>query len=117
HNFLTKGYAELRKVWIEIKGQPTLKRFLVAFFFLGMGVETVMYSAVLFAKQEIFPDTGNKEVDAANSGKLMATILIIQLVAIGGSYLFSYLSGKIGNIKVLMIGVLIWAGICMWAYF
>jgi len=117
HNFLTKGYAELRKVWNEIKGQPILKRFLIAFFFLGMGVETVMYSAVLFAKQEIFPDTGNKDVDAANSGKLMATILIIQLVAIGGSYLFSYLSGKIGNIKVLMIGVLIWAGICVWAYF
>jgi len=117
HNFLTKGYAELRKVWNEVKQQPTLKRFLIAFFFLGMGVETVMYSAVLFAKQEIFPDTGNKDVDAANSGKLMATILIIQLVAIGGSYLFSYLSGKIGNIKVLMIGVLVWAGICAWAYF
>lgn len=117
HNFLTKGYAELRKVWNEVKQEPILKRFLIAFFFLGMGVETVMYSAVLFAKQEIFPDTGNKEVDAANSGKLMATILIIQLVAIGGSYLFSYFSGKIGNLKVLMIGVLIWAGICMWAYF
>jgi UMF1 family MFS transporter len=117
HNFLTRGYAELRKVWNEIKQEPILKRFLIAFFFLGMGVETVMYSAVLFAKQEIFPDTGNKEIDAANSGKLMAVILIIQVVAIGGSYLFSYFSGKIGNIKVLMIGVLIWAGICVWAYF
>lgn len=117
HNFLTKGYAELRKVWNEVKREPLLKQFLIAFFFLGMGVETVMYSAVLFAKQEIFPDTGNKEIDAANSGKLMGTVLIIQIVAIGGSYLFSYFSGKIGNLKVLMIGVLIWAGICAWAYF
>ena len=117
NNFLTKGYSELRKVWNELKQQKTLKRFLIAFFFLGMGVETVMYSAALFAKQEIFPDTGNAETDSSNSGKLMATILIIQVVAIAGSYLFSYFSGKIGNIKVLMIGVLIWAGICAWAYF
>lgn len=117
HNFLTKGYAELRKVWNEIGEQETLKRFLIAFFFLGMGVETVMYSAALFAKQQIFPDTGNVETDASNSGKLMATILIIQVVAIAGSYLFSYFSGLFGNIKVLMIGVLIWAGICAWAYF
>ena len=117
HNVFTKGYAELRKVWNELTNQTTLKRFLLAFFFLGMGVETVMYSAALFAKQQIFPNTGNKETDAANGGKLILTILIIQIVAIGGSYLFSFFSTKIGNLKVLLIGVLIWAGICAWAYF
>lgn len=117
HNAFTKGYAELRKVWNELKHQSTLKRFLLAFFFLGMGVETVMYSAALFAKQQIFPNTGNKETDAANGGKLILTILIIQIVAIGGSYLFSFFSTKIGNLRVLLIGVLIWAGICAWAYF
>ncbi len=116
-NVFTKGYAELRKVWNELRYEATLKRFLLAFFFLGMGVETVMYSAALFAKQQIFPNTGNKETDAANSGKLILTILIIQMVAIGGSYLFSFCSKKIGNLKVLLLGVLIWSGICAWAYF
>ena len=117
HNAFTKGYAELRNVWNQLKHQGTLKRFLVAFFFLGMGVETVMYSAALFAKQQIFPNTGDKETDATNGGKLILTILIIQIVAIGGSYLFSFFSKKIGNLKVLLIGVLVWAGICAWAYF
>lgn len=117
HNAFTRGYAELRKVWQELKNQVTLKRFLLAFFFLGMGVETVMYSAALFAKQEIFPNTGDKDKDAANGGKLILVILIIQLVAIGGSYLFSFFSKRIGNLKVLLFGVLIWAGICAWAYF
>jgi MFS transporter, UMF1 family len=117
HNVFTKGYAELRKVWNELKNQVTLKRFLLAFFFLGMGVETVMYSSALFAKQQIFPNTGDKETDAANGGKLILTILIIQIVAIGGAYLFSFFSKKLGNLKVLLIGVLIWAGICAWAFF
>ena len=117
HNFLTKGYAELRKVWIELKNQHTLKRFLLAFFFFGMGVETVMYSAALFAKHLIFPKTGNPEIDSANSGKLILTILIIQVIAIAGSYLFSFLSNKVGNFKVLSVAVLIWTGICIWAYF
>jgi UMF1 family MFS transporter len=117
HNFLIKGYAELKKVWDEVKHHPNLKRFLLAFFFFGMGVETVMFSAALFAKREIFPDTGNKETDAANTGKLMITILIIQIVAVGGSYLFSYLSKKIGNIKVLILSVLVWIGVCIAAYF
>jgi UMF1 family MFS transporter len=117
HNFLTKGYAELSNVWRELKDQTTLKRFLLAFFFFGMGVETVMYSATLFAKQQIFPKTGNPKLDSANNGKLMLTILIIQLVAIGGSYLFSFFSGKIGNLRVLIVAVLIWTGICLWAYF
>jgi UMF1 family MFS transporter len=117
HNFLTKGYAELRNVWRALKNQTTLKRFLLAFFFFGMGVETVMYSATLFAKQEIFYNTGNADIDAANRGKLMLTILIIQLVAIGGSYLFSFFSSKIGNFRVLLIAVVIWTGICIWAYF
>ncbi len=117
HNAFTKGYAELRNVWNELKHQTTLKRFLLAFFFLGMGVETVMYSAALFAKQQIFPNTGDKETDASNGGKLILTILIIQIVAIGGSYLFSFFSKKFGNLKVLLVGVLIWAGICAWAFF
>lgn len=117
HNAFTKGYAELRKVWNEIKTMATLKRFLLAFFFLGMGVETVMYSAAIFAKQQIFPNTGNPEKDAANSGKLILTILIIQIVAIGGSYLFSFFSKKYGNLKVLLFGVVIWAFICLSAYY
>ena len=118
NSFLTKGYAELKKVWQELKHQPVLKRFLFSFLFISMGVQTVMYSAALFASQQIFPnDPNNPEVSKANSGKLMLTILIIQIVAILGSYLFSNLSKKFGNFKVLVIAVLIWIGICISAYF
>ncbi len=118
NNFLTKGYFELRKVWNEVQYQPVLKRFLIAFLFISMGVQTVMYSAAIFAKQQIFPDDPvHPENNSANSGKLMLTILIIQIVAIAGAYMFSRLSKKIGNFKVIAMAVIIWIGVCIAAYF
>ena len=45
HHILSKGYRELRKVWNQLKHIPALKRFLGAFFFYSMGVQTVMLVA------------------------------------------------------------------------
>ena len=49
-------------MWNELKHQATLNDFYWLSFFYNMGVETVMYSAALFAKQQIFPNTGNKKL-------------------------------------------------------
>lgn len=105
--WLFKGYRELRKVIGALGHQRVLKRFLVAFFFYSLGVQTVMYVAVVFADQELHLPADN----------LIITILIIQLVAIGGAYLFAGLSRRLGNVKALMLAVLVWLGICPWAYF
>jgi MFS transporter, UMF1 family len=59
---------------------------------------------------------GDKELHL-ESGKLITTILILQLVAIGGAYGFARLSEKTGNFKTLAVAVLIWIGICIGAYF
>jgi UMF1 family MFS transporter len=48
---------------------------------------------------------------------LITIILIIQIVAIIGATLMSRLSDKFGNIKVLVLVVLIWVGVCIAAYF
>ncbi len=105
-HYLMKGYHELRKVWNELKKLKYLTRFLLAFFFYNMGVQTVMYVASIF---------GEKEIKLATD-QLIITVLIIQFVAIGGAYLFSLVSSKIGNIKTLTIAIVIWVGICISAY-
>lgn len=102
-----KGLLELKKVWKLVGKLPVLKRFLVAFFFYSMGVQTVMIAATLFGSQEL----------KLNATQLISCILIIQLVAIGGSYLMAKLSSLFGNIKVLIFVVLVWIGICVLAYF
>lgn len=103
---LTQGYKELKKVWQQLMHLPLLKRYLFSFFFYNMGVQTVMLAATLYGKSELGIPTEN----------LIIAILIIQLIAIPGAYLVSKLSGAIGNIKALMLCVIVWIGICVAGY-
>jgi len=107
HNILVNGFYELKKVWYQLRHYPVLKKYLVSFFFYNMGVQTVMYMATYFAADEI----------KMESTQLIATILIIQLVAIFGAYLFSILSKKTNNIFTLAVAITGWIGICIFAYF
>ncbi|MGC1240515.1 MAG: MFS transporter [Chryseosolibacter sp.] len=106
-NIWTKGYQEVRKVWKSLSGQRDLRRFLSAYFFYNMGVQTVMYLAALF---------GTDVLKLADQ-ELIATILIIQLVGAAGAYLFAKLSGAWGNKTSLLMMIGIWIGICIFAYF
>jgi MFS transporter, UMF1 family len=103
---LMKGYEELLKVWRNLKGNPDLKRYIFAYFFFNMGVQTVMYMAATFGSKELrLPDF-----------KLIATILIIQLVGALGAFLFARLSSRWGNKNTLMIMIGLWIVICLAAY-
>lgn len=105
-NVFTNGYKELNKVWKELKDLPILKRYLAAFFFYNMGVQTVMLAATLYGKSELNIPTTN----------LIIAILIIQLVAIPGAYLIAKLSEKIGNFKALMFTIFFWILLCFVGY-
>jgi UMF1 family MFS transporter len=106
-NLFTQGYKELHKVWLELKTQPTLKRFLTAFFFYNMGVQTVMLAATLYGKSELNIPTTN----------LILAILIIQVVAIPGANLMAKMATKFGNFNTLKIAVVIWIGGCVMGYY
>ncbi len=107
----SKGFKELISVFGQIKKLPQLRRFLYGYFFYNMGVQTIMVVAVLFARNEIV-----WENEKAKTTSLIVSILIIQFVGIAGSFLFSKLSSKIGNIKALMIAIFIWIFICVFTY-
>jgi UMF1 family MFS transporter len=105
--YVFNGYLELKKVWFELRSNSTLKRFLLAFFFYNMGTQTVMYVATLFGNSELHLDTGI----------LIAVVLIIQFVAIGGAFLFAALSKRFGNISALTISIVVWMIVVLGAYF
>jgi UMF1 family MFS transporter len=106
-NVLTNGFHELKIVWNQLIHLPVLKRFLLAFWFYSMGVQTVMLVGI---------DFGIKVIHLADA-KLIIAAVVIQLVAIMGAYGMSKLSYRYGNINVLFFTVLLWIGVCVTAYF
>jgi UMF1 family MFS transporter len=103
----TKGFHELSKVIKSLASQVPTLRFLSAFFFYSMGVQTVMLLAPLF---------GEAEIHLAGD-KLILTVLILQIVAILGAQLFARIAIAKGNKFSIAIAIVIWAGVCIGAYF
>jgi len=112
-DILFNGFKELKLVWVELQGQLRLKKYLIAFFVYSMAVQTVMLVASFFGENEI----AWAEHGIDKTLGLIISILIIQLIAVAGAYLTSYVSEKIGNIKTLIVINFIWVGICVFAYF
>lgn len=110
-HLIWKGYKELSQTFQEAIHQSSIKKFLSAYFFYNMGVQTVMVMAVLFARQEVQWPSEEFKTTA-----LIISILIIQFLGIAGSYFFSYLSNKTGNIISLLLAVSIWIWICIYTY-
>lgn len=101
-DFIWKGLRELKAVAYELKEHTELKFFLLSFFMFSVGVQTIILMAGIFGSKEL----GLPTMD------LIAVILLVQIVAIFGAYLFSRISHKIGNIAALKITIFIWGLVC-----
>lgn len=109
--YIWKGFRELKNVFSEFRKTKRLKRYLMSFFFFNTGVQTVMLMAVYFAKEEV--NWG----DAGGDTGLIISILLIQILGAVGAFTMSRVSGKIGNIRTLMISVSIWVILCVCAFY
>jgi len=106
-NVIAKGFQELLKVWRSLKFLPKTRNFLIAFFFYDMGVQTIMYLAATYGSDRLKLD----------SGVLIKSILVIQVVAIGGAYLFAWVSKLRGNIFSLSFMIILWIFVCVSIFF
>jgi UMF1 family MFS transporter len=103
----TRGFHEVFNVFGYIRKHKTMYRFLLSFFFFSMGVQTIIIVASLFGKAELgITDT-----------MLIMTILIIQFVAIVGSFIFGKVSARFGNRTSLLWMLAVWIFICFSAYY
>lgn len=102
-----KGLRELKLTFEEFKSHGKLRIFLSAFFFYSMGIHTVFYMATLFGSKELKLETSD----------LILTILLIQLVGIGGAFLFARLAKQYGNPMAILLALCIWIGVCFGAWY
>ena len=105
-DYIWKGFRELKIVAKEVVYYPTLKRFLISFFLLSVGVQTIILLATIFGSTEL----GLETID------LIVTVLLIQVVAILGAFLFSRLSESKGNFFALKVTIVIWMLVCFCAF-
>lgn len=104
---LIKGYQELRVIFNQVRGMRSLKIYLIGFFFMTMGLLTVMFMAATY---------GTKELGLGDD-VLIPTILLIQLIGMFGAWLFAWISGKMGNIRSLIISIVIWILVIVAVFF
>lgn len=105
-DYIWKGFHELKIVLKEVSEYPTLKKFLISFFLLSIGVQTIILMAAIFGSSEL-------NLPATN---LIITIILVQIVAILGAFIFSRLSDKYGNFTALKITIIIWMLVCFSAF-
>ncbi|KAA3606521.1 MAG: MFS transporter [Calditrichaeota bacterium] len=108
--FIAFSIIGFKRVWLTTKKVKHFKHlllYLIAFMIYNDGIQTVISMATIYGKQELGLDTT----------VLMVTLLIIQFVSIGGALLFGKIAGKIKTKFALMITLVLWSGVVVYAYF
>ncbi|HUN23867.1 MAG TPA: MFS transporter [Anaerolineales bacterium] len=106
-NLFSFGLHKLQETLREMRAKyPRTGQYLIAYLVYNDGIQTVIATASLFAASELgLPSTS-----------LLLLVLMIQFVAFGGALLFGKLAERIGAKRSIIITLVIWAGITIFAY-
>ena len=106
-NLFTHGVRQVMKTLGELwRDYPMTLRYLVAYLIYNDGIQTVIVVAAAFASSEL-------GVDAQT---VLILVLMIQFVAFGGALLFGRIAARIGAKRAIMITLLIWSGVVIYAF-
>lgn len=109
--YISIGFKQLKKTFSEIKRFPETLKFLLAYFLYNDGIQTVIAVAATFAAAPIIQ--GGLEIEQST---LTAVILMIQFVAFFGALFWGKLAGWIGAKQAIIVSLVIWAGVVIYAY-
>ncbi len=106
-NYLTQGVKQITRTLKTIyRDYPETLKYLIAYLIYNDGIQTVIVVATLFAATEL----------GAGADVLMILILMIQFMAFFGALIFGKLAERIGAKKSIILSLIIWAGIVIYAY-
>ena len=105
-SYFTIGFKQLASTFREIKHFPQTVRYLIAYLFFNDGIQTVIVVSAIFAAQELGMDATTR----------ILVILMIQIVAFGGAYLYGWLASKIGAYRALITSLIVWSVVVVYAF-
>ncbi len=95
------GFKRLKDTVHEMKRYKNLLRFLAAYFFYNNAVITIIVFAVAFSKDSLHFTTSQNII----------LVIIMNIVAAPGAYLFGLLSDKIGPRTTIIISLWMWLAV------
>ena len=103
---VSSGWAEFKGVFETVKANKNLKNYLLSYFFFDAGVQCVLFMATIFAAKVLNFETT----------ELIGVVLILQVVAALGAWIFAKVSAVKGNLWSITVMLVVWIGICIAAY-
>jgi UMF1 family MFS transporter len=100
------AFIRLRHTLGRIRTFRELTKFLAAYLIYNEGIETVIIMASIFGANVLKMETG----------EIILFFLMIQGIAFFGSLAFGFLADAIGNKRTVMISLVIWSLIVVWAF-
>jgi len=111
-SLLSAGLRGIAETFKELWRLPQTRRYLIAYMFYNDGIQTVISIASVVLAQELFVAKGKPVNDAF----LIGLVLMIQIVAFAGALIFERIAGLIGSKRAIVVSVIIWSGIVVYAY-
>ena len=103
--YLKIGFKQLGQTLREFRKYPMTLRYLIAYLLYNDGVQTVIVVSALFGAQEL----------GMESSSLILVVLMVQFMAFFGALLFGVIAGKVGAKRAIIVSLLIWSAIAVWA--
>lgn len=100
------AFGRLGETLRELRGYKQAFLMMVAFTIYNDGIQTIIKMAAQWGDRNGIP-----------RGDLIKAILIVQFVGIPCAFAFGYLAKFIGAKRGVLIGIAVYAGICVYAYF
>ena len=100
----------VRRTWATTKKVRQFRQlllFLVAFMLYDDAIQTVISMATIYGTVEL----------KLSATTLMLTLLLIQAIATFGALIFGRLAGWIGAKATIMVSLVMWSGVVIYAYF
>jgi len=103
---IATSLSRLRETWKDLRRYKHALLMLVAFLLFNDGIVTIIRMAVIYATTKEFDD-----------GVLIGTILMVQFLGIPFAFLFGQLAPRFGTKRMILIGLSVYCGIGVFAFF
>ncbi len=106
-NYISVGFKRVVLTLKRIRQHKELFKFLITFLIYNEGIETVIVMAAVFGS----------ELLGISQSEIVTLFLVGQIVAFSGSLLLGYVADKFGNKRAIILSLVIWCAVVIWAYF